>query len=287
MIVMVIGLEGIYLPKPIYEGATVKGGFNLVVGISSFVGWDTAQYSWKQKEVVDSVVRCGGDNDGWGLNDTTCWWEKIYNEYTVSKSSKWSKKGVKFDIKAGYNLSTLVENLFYLKPFADIQPYIILSGIANWYKRECSTCYKGCQKECNDGCIDSVYSYKSIAYSSFGIGLKMASKVRNEGFLGIDVDIGQYGDYTGKVILSGGFRLLIGFGSPEYLSASVGIVRIVRGVSIGEIIALSPYVPGGTYNFSINLTLHHKSFFVGVSPAFYRYPDQSPRGISLEIGKVF
>jgi len=206
---------------PIYEGAFVKEGLNLSVGISGFMGEDGKGDYFRKREVVglDSVRVC--ETDPWGVGD--CHWEYYtkYNWYEVSKDRTYFKKGLKADIRLGYNLSTLMRRIFYLEPFIDLEPYINLGYQMYMYNEICRTCYSNCMKECKDGCIDSTYNAKIYRGEYPSIGLKIVTHSENVR-VGVDLNGGYFDHHLyayGEPYFYA--KLLIGFGYPEVISASL------------------------------------------------------------------
>jgi len=131
---------------PIYEGAFIREGLNLDIGISGFIGKDSE----------------------YGRTDF--------------------KKGLKADIRLGYNLSTLTRSPF--------EPYINLGYQMYMYN-------------------DEIYRREYLS-----IGLKMVSRSKT---VRVGVDLGG-GYFTHHFYEDKGqfyTKLLIGFGYPEVISASL------------------------------------------------------------------
>ncbi len=181
---LLIFIGGVFPSLPIYEGAFVKEGLNLVVGISGFIGKDLYY-----------------EEDPWG---------------GYSARGTYFKTGLKADIKLGYNLGTWVSRLLHLSPPIDVELYLALSGRIGLYD--------GKGKECYYDCYDLSYSMEAHREGAGGMGLRLMFHTKTVRIGADLWELGLFSEPYFRDVVDGYFhsRILIGFGYPEILSVGFG-----------------------------------------------------------------
>lgn len=217
MLGLISSLE-LYLSTPVHDGAAVGEGLGAAVALSGFVGTDRVfSYSYDKNE-------------------------------SVNTSLEYSKRGLKADAKVGYNLSTLVNAIFSMRPFVNVMPYIAVAGEWGAYTSTLTSCR-----------LDSCSSLsESGAHTSAtgGVGIKLVSNTRTLR-MGIDINGGSAGaSHVGVGYAYA--RLLVGIGYPERLSIGLGTEGYVSGESCGAS-GCWPSESGGYY--TIALSAHHGIYF--------------------------
>ncbi len=113
-----------------------------------------------------------------------------------------------------------MERIFYIEPALDVELYINLGYQMYMYNEVCRTCYSNCKKECENGCIDSTYDTEMYKGEYPSIGLKIVSRSKTVR-LGVDLNGGYFDSHFKYGRPHFYAKLLIGFGYPEIISASL------------------------------------------------------------------